>query len=309
MTFIAVVTSPRFVFSSCDLRVTSLRGNSILSQSDWAIKTTLLDSDELLGFTGFARIGGQLTDQWLASALAGVVPSARLEHLTKASTAEFNRLRLLEPHAFLGVGFHDLGKKRVPHAWVVTNAWDDYENRYDPRFLDSSFRLRQLELDGSRLSNLWTVGGEDENGETTHASVGEARDEIEQLVRRSTADPRPVMDRLARLNREMAGLGDHIGATAVVTSLPRRAKRDTGLVMWLEQPNLESFNRFPVSTNYVSDFRGTHPQHFRQPGIVSESGFSVLGAVSAMQAEEIGPDPHRGPSGLAFGPLTTRPRE
>lgn len=301
MTFIAVATTPWFVFLSCDLRITTLVAGSIESQSDWAMKSTLLDADEMLGFTGLARIGDRLTDEWLVDTLIGVAPSLRLAALADKATSTFRNLDVREPQAFLGVGFHPQGKNRSPHAWVVTNAWDDVERAYDPRMFDSRFSLYPLNSPLSRLTSLWTVGGEDENGSAQHPAVQEGADAIEQLIRQDRTNPRAVMDRLALLNQQMTSLGDHIGASAVVTSLPRMAAQNTGMVMWLDEPNRQAFTRFPISVNYVSDFRGPHPEYFRQPGLISSQGFGTVGAVSSNQTAEIGPDPHRGPTGDAFG--------
>lgn len=301
MTFIAAVTSPRFVFLSSDLRVTTIRGRNVTDQSDGTIKATLLDSDELFGFTGFARIGGKPTDEWLGSTLIGVAPADRLEAQAAGATRSFRKLKLLEPQAFLGVGFHNRGKKRVPHAWLVTNSWNDDDFRYDPRHLDNKFHVHRLPLGGERPASLITVGGEDDDGEVTHAGIHQARVDVEILIRRDAANPRPIMDRLAQLNSEMTSLGAHIGATSVVTSLPRNARRDTGIVMWLEPPGPSSMSRSPVSANYVSDFRGLHPHYWRQPGLISANGFSVLDAISTNQTSEIKPDPRRGPTGASFG--------
>lgn len=302
MTFIAAVTSPRFAYLSGDLRVTTEEGNAVSDQSDWAMKAMLLGADEIFGFTGLARIGDQLTDQWLAESLASVGATDRLETLAKAATIAFKRLDLRQPQAFLGVGFHQVNRRRIPHAWIVTNSWDDVELRFDPRLRDSRFGLHFLPADRARLTSMWTVGGEDETGEVTHPAVHEAYQEIEELVQRDISNPLPVMNRLADLNEQMSSLGGYIGASAVVTSLPRNAVREAGAFVWIGgDPNLQSLSRYPFSVNYVRDFRGPHREHWRQPGLISESGVSVVGAVSANQASSIGPDPHRGHAGSAFG--------
>ncbi|GAA2170123.1 hypothetical protein [Pedococcus bigeumensis] len=301
MTFIAVVTSPRFVFVSSDLRVTAMKGGIITEQSDWAMKTTLMGSDEVFGFTGLARLGRQLTDEWLGEALAGVAPGRRLQALAEAATSSFKDLNLRIPHAFIGAGFHSQKNRRIPHAWIVTNSWDDVELRYDPRLLDSRFEVYSLPMDKSRTTNLWSVGGEDENGEVSHPAIQKAKDDLERIVRSDCGNPRLAMDRLAQLNQEMTALGKHIGASAVVTSLPRNASQNSGIVVWVEEPNLQAMNRFAVSVNYVADYQGTHPERWRQPGLISEQGFSMAGVVFAREPTGIGPDPRRHNTGAAFG--------
>lgn len=256
MTFISAVTSPRFVLVSCDLRVTTSKASRVVDQTDWAMKATLLDSDEVLAFAGLARLGSQLTDQWLGEVLAGVSATTRLETLAAAATTEFRRLKLLEPHAFLGAGFHDYRAKRVPHAWMITNSWNDEESRFGPWSLDSEFQVQMLEIPRDHLTSLWAVGGEDENAEPRHDLLNAARHSIEEIVKRDAADPRPIMHRLAQLNRDMSSTGDHIGASAVVTSLPRHAQPNAGLVFWMS-PIAASIPPWRVSLSVFVGFHTT----------------------------------------------------
>ncbi|MGH1547899.1 hypothetical protein ACRAWB_01435 [Leifsonia poae] len=304
MTFISALATPRFVFISGDLRVTTMRGRRVEDQSDWATKTMQLDSDDIFGWTGVARIGNRLVDEWVADALNGVPRDERLRALALKATEAFRRFRILEPHALLGAGFQEQRGKRVPRGWIVTNAWDDIDLRFDPKTRDLEFEVHPLAPDDSGVTTLWSVGGEDENGDLTNPAIAKAKADLEALARQDTADPRPIMLRLSELSAEMASSGEHIGASSIVTSLPRKADGDSGLITFVEPPDLGSMQRFAVTANYVRDFRGPHPEYFRQPGLISEKGFSLTGIVSSRQGTELGPDPHRGSGsrpGASFG--------
>lgn len=282
------------------IRVTTMRGQKVIAQTDSAMKTMHLGADDLVTYAGLARIGPEPTDEWIASTLYEVSPEDRFDRLTEVATRDFRRFGSLDPHAFLGAGFFKQRGKRVPRAWIITNAWDDEEHRYDPRFVDREFSFHRLSIGGG-VTRLWTVGAEDEYGVVADPSIAEAAAKIEDQYRRDSSSPRTTMNLLGTLHRKVAGLGSHIGSSAVVTSLPRGIQRDSGLVTWLEPPGVTDFNRFAVSVNYRSDFRGTNPEQWRQPGLVRDVGFTITGASIADVTGRVDEEPRRLRRGAAFG--------
>lgn len=89
MTEIISILTDEYVALVSDRRVTWSDG----TQEDIDTKTFNLFGQFLMGFTGFARIGGFRMERWVADVLRGVPTEEYLNVLFREIGAIFNRLR------------------------------------------------------------------------------------------------------------------------------------------------------------------------------------------------------------------------
>jgi hypothetical protein len=131
VTLIVPFISEEFVALASDRRITWEIGGASTRWEDTENKAVVLAGHFLMGYTGFARLGGVKTEQWVVEKLVGVDPSSYFSVL--AAEAEPVVRAMKQPlersgHAFVAVGY---GRFRTDpaalHASAVTvsNALGD----------------------------------------------------------------------------------------------------------------------------------------------------------------------------------------
>jgi hypothetical protein len=123
-----------FVALASDRRITWQIGGATTGWEDTENKAVVLAGHFLLGYTGFARLGGVETERWIVEKLVHSDPSSYFTVLANEAEAAVNALGLpleCSGHAFVGVGY---GASRKDQAGVlhpagvhVSNALGDGE--------------------------------------------------------------------------------------------------------------------------------------------------------------------------------------
>jgi hypothetical protein len=91
-----------------DRRITWQIGGAAADWEDTENKAVVLCGHFLLGYTGFARLGGVKTEQWVVDQLSGAAPSSYFRVLTTEAQKAVDDLHVpldRSGHAFVAVGF------------------------------------------------------------------------------------------------------------------------------------------------------------------------------------------------------------
>ena len=110
MTLIVNLISDQYVILASDRRVTWFDAKGRPERhDDRENKAIVLGGQFLMGYTGFAELGGMRTEQWVCQTLVGVDPSQQFQTLADRSQAAVVRIKRT----------HHLPMERCGHAFVA----------------------------------------------------------------------------------------------------------------------------------------------------------------------------------------------
>jgi len=223
VTLIVPFISEEFVALASDRRITWQIGGASKRWEDTENKTVVLAGHFLMGYTGFARLGGVKTEQWVVEKLVGVDPSSYFGVLEAEAEAAVRVMK--EPlertgHAFVAVGY---GRFRTdpgavhPTAVTVSNALGDGEyGRWAPVPQFSAQRIPPLRgPDDFRLSAFGTP--------PPRRVVDETVDLIRRYKKRHPGRALGVLQLMVDLVRQVAAGSDGVSRDVSVSVLPRAA--------------------------------------------------------------------------------------
>jgi hypothetical protein len=223
VTLIVSFISEEFVALVSDRRITWQIGGASTKWEDTENKAVVLAGHFLMGYTGFARLGGVKTEQWVVQKLVEVDPGSYFSAMaTEAELAVRHMKQPLERsgHAFVAVGY---GRFRADpdalHALCITvsNALGDGEyGRWDPAPQFSVERTPVLSgPDDFRLNAFGTV--------PPRQIVEELVDPIQHYRRDHPVSVLGVLMLLVDLVRRVAAADDRVSKDVSVSVLPRAA--------------------------------------------------------------------------------------
>jgi hypothetical protein len=222
LTLIVVFLSDEFVALASDRRITWTIGGSSSRWEDTENKAVVLAGQYLLGYTGFARLGGVKTERWITEKLSGADPATYFPVLTSATEAAVNALGLpaeRSGHAFIAVGYtaipEDASGALHPSGVTISNALRWGYGTWRPT---RTFEAGRVRPSGRYEFRLNAVG------------IPPSRDLLEKtidLIRRyRKAQPSKmlgVLQIMVELIRHVAAHDDGVSEDVSVSVLPRSA--------------------------------------------------------------------------------------
>jgi len=138
MTLIVSYISHQGVILASDRRITWVRKGVSDSYEDSENKAIVLAGTFLMGYTGFARLGGVKTEQWVCDQLGSEEPSNYFKILAQESTeavAALGQETKDSGHAFVAVGFANTPyspDKPEPVGVTISNALGESYGSWEP---------------------------------------------------------------------------------------------------------------------------------------------------------------------------------
>jgi hypothetical protein len=261
VTEIISVLTEEYVALVSDRRVTWEDGR----QEDSDTKTFNLFGQFLMGFTGFARIGGFRVERWAADVLRGVPAEEYFNVLFREIGAVFDRLRPSErkPQAFLATGYASLqpGGRIHPMNVVISNSIDNNGN-FSASALQREFTAYMEPL-GNMRHVVRSVG---------YPMPDNVRQVLEHKIRVVTkADPSnperaagPLVYALRETAEKSRGW---VGKAVLFASLPRCAVPSLGMVTG-QMKHLD-FHRHAVSLYLPDRVRNPRDGSVYMPACIS----------------------------------------
>jgi hypothetical protein len=261
MTEIISVLTDEYVALVSDRRVTWEDG----TQEDTDTKTFNLFGQFLMGFTGFARIGGFRMERWVADVLRGVPAEEYFNVLFREIGAVFNQLCSSErkAQAFLATGYASLqpGGRVHPMNVVISNSIDSVGN-FSRSALQREFTVYMEPL-GNRRQVVRSVG---------YPMPDKAKQILEHKIRVITkadpSNPERAAGPLVYALREIAEKSNGwVGKAALFASLPRCAVPSPGMVTG-QMEHLD-FRRHAVSLYLPDRVRNPRDASVYMPALIS----------------------------------------
>lgn len=251
MTLIVAFISDDFAVLASDRRITWQIGGAPGQWEDTENKVAVLDGHMLLGYTGFARLDGQRTEEWILEKLAEADPDQYLPLLEAETAKAIARLRLpLERsgHAYVATGYaRDLqtGELR-PCMREVSNALGGLS----PWLPRPHFTTADVNLEGDKFK-VRCYGTK-----PPRALQDETLDLISRYLKRHPKRILGVAQLMVGLIRRVADMDVHVGLDVSVSILPRGAvPADTVSMQAISEPVTELVCGFVPSGHDVDDMR------------------------------------------------------
>ena len=224
MTLIVPFMAQDFVMLASDRRITWKIGGATSRWKDTENKAVLLAGQFLLGYTGFARLGGVKTERWIVEKLVRADPGSYFSVLADQAQEAINAMHLpLERsgHAFVAVGYaashDDPPAFLLPVAVTLSNALGD--GAYGKWAPTRVFTTRKTPpLQGANDFRLNAFGMSPER-----AVVDETVDLIRRYRKRHPSRVIGVAQLLIDLIRRVAADCEGVSGDVSVSVLPRAA--------------------------------------------------------------------------------------
>lgn len=215
-----------------------------------------------MGFTGLARIDGLRMEAWVSKVLAGVPTHDYFTVLRDEIDATFHRLRHAGkiPHAFLAAGYASLspGGRIYPLSIAISNSVDR-EGHLPTETVASSFKI-YLDPLGNRRHAIYSAGWP--MRDTTKQAL---EHRIRVVTKGDASNPHlTVMPLVMALRDTARRSSEHVGRSALFTSLPRCAVPDPGIRVG---ENID-FRNHAASIYLPEDARSTDSSTFYAPACI-----------------------------------------
>lgn len=220
-----------------------------------------------MGFTGLARIDGLRMEAWVSKVLTGIPTHDYFNVLRDEIDAAFHRLRHAGkiPHAFLAAGYASLtpGGRIYPLSIAISNSVDR-EGHLPTETVSSSFKI-YLDPLGNRRHAIYSAGWP--MRDTTKQAL-ERR--IRFVTKGDASNPHlTVMPLVMALRDTARRSSEHVGRSALVTSLPRCAVPAPGVTAGLAAGKSVNFRTQAASLYLPEDARSTDSSAFYAPACIS----------------------------------------
>lgn len=215
-----------------------------------------------MGFTGLARIDGLRMEAWVSKVLTGVPTSDYFPALREAIDTSFQRLGYSGeiPHAFLAAGYASLspGGRVYPLSIAISNS-PDRGGHLPTEALSPSFGI-YLDVLGNRHHAIYSAGWP--VPDTTKRAL---EHRIRVVTKGDASNPRlAVMPLVTALRDTARRSSEHVGRSALFTSLPRCAAPDPGVMVG---ENVD-FRTRAAAIYLPEDVRSTDKSVFYAPACV-----------------------------------------
>lgn len=229
MTLIVSYISEEFVALVSDRRVTWIEDGVPVRWEDTENKAIVLGWQFVMGYTGFARLGGVPTDRWVIDTIGDAHPRTYFEVLASEATTAVKAMG--EPlessgHAFVAVGYApEADDPTTPHPLAVTvsNALGRGKYRaWDPT---PEFSVREIRLPPDNFK-IGAHGMSPPRG-----VVEETIDHIRRYRKHHPDRTLGVLQLLIDLVRRTAEESEGVSKDVSVAVFPRRAFPARGLMM------------------------------------------------------------------------------
>jgi hypothetical protein len=230
VTLILAYTSNEYVALASDRRVSTQRRGVTESWEDAANKAIVVHGRGLIGYTGFARLGGMETDRWVVEKLSGVEPPELIDVLTRETEVAVKTIartaRLpqhLTGHAFVFVAYsatsRDLSAPMGAYSVTISNAlgdgqWEKY-GTWQPIARFCALRTEPVEPGKFHLSAFGFVPSREE--------IRELRRHVHEYRLANPGKMLGIVDLMIRAIRRTADNHDEVGKAVSVSVLPRVA--------------------------------------------------------------------------------------
>jgi hypothetical protein len=227
MTLIVTYISDEYVILASDRRATWLdKDGKPLRHEDTTNKAIVLCGHFLMGYTGFAQLGGVSTEQWVGTSLADLDVSQYFGALTQKSEAAIKQIRRETGlklkdcgQAFVAVGygsFHDTPDSLQAVGVTISNAVGDRYGSWQPR--EDFKATRTTPLSGRNDFRIGAFGAAPKE-----AALREAMDLIRRYRKHDISRVLGVCQVMINLIRETADKNEDglIGKDISVSVLPR----------------------------------------------------------------------------------------
>lgn len=216
-----------------------------------------------MGFTGLARIDGIRMEAWVSKVLTGVPTHDYFNALREEIDKAFHRLGCAGkmPHAFLAAGYASLspGGRVYPLSVAISNSVDR-EGHLPTEKLASNFRI-YLDPLGNRHHVIYSAGWLMQD--TTKRAL---EHRIRVVTKGDSANPHLAVMPLVMALRDTARRSrEHVGRSALFTSLPRCAVPDPGVTAG----ESTDFRTRAASIYLPEDARSTDSSAFYAPACIS----------------------------------------
>jgi hypothetical protein len=223
MTLIVPFVCDQFVALASDRRITWQIGGASSKWEDTENKAVVLAGHHLLGYTGFARLGGVKTEQWVVEKLVGRDPSSYFHVLREEAERAVNAMN--EPldrsgHAFVAVGYVNLRPDPVTlHAAAITISNAVGDSPYGTWNPTRTFSARRTPpLAGSSDFRINAYGAS-----PPRPVIDETVDLIKRYRKHHPDRVLGVLQLLVTLVRRVAAATDTVSMDVSVSVLPRVA--------------------------------------------------------------------------------------
>ncbi|NAS25366.1 hypothetical protein GT755_27235 [Herbidospora sp. NEAU-GS84] len=145
MTLIVGYISHNYAAIASDRMITIKRAGQSNIYQDVENKAVVLNGQAIMGYTGFARLGGMYTDKWVVEELSKVDPSEYFKALAGKSQRAIDAIRQAAGldrsgtgHAYVIAGYpvlerSDAQRRRVPAIATISNALGSHYRSWRPR--------------------------------------------------------------------------------------------------------------------------------------------------------------------------------
>ncbi|MEU7957763.1 hypothetical protein [Micromonospora humida] len=228
MTLILSAMTPNFIVLASDRRLTDGATGKLIT--DRENKAVLLYGQIIMGYTGLARLGRMPTDKWIVQTLTGVPPAMAVTVLAEETATIIRGMRVpeaLRSHAYLLAGWlmDRATNQRVATSILISNFHNEHGKRIAPRGGFIAIR---------RSMGRSSVGIQSVGVPLADTQLRMVRRKAERLYRNNPNRPDGIVDLLINALSNVSGTDSSVGSEMLVTSFPKAAAMQEGVVIPLQ---------------------------------------------------------------------------